>query len=161
MTPGTLVQFAAAADIGSPVDIDALSIHDHGFDGSYDGPSEDYIIYSTVSGVDVRHYGYGATAGGGTAHDHADFGLLTADEVVALEHKTIPCCALPAEEGPGADVVTQSGDCGGAGESSQDEGGSSGCSVGIVGGARSGRAGVYLLFSLCLLGLIVCRRRLV
>lgn len=160
MVPGTLTRFAAAADIGNPADIDALSIHDHAFDGVYDGAVEDYIIYSTVGGSDVQHYGYGVT-GGGSVHDHSSFGLLTADEVVALEHKTIPCCNNEPEVTPSTeDVVSEPADCGGASAPESTEGGSSGCSAGTP-GSTADKALNLLLVLLGLLALIACRFRTV
>ncbi|MBL6976093.1 MAG: hypothetical protein ISR64_10205 [Deltaproteobacteria bacterium] len=170
MMPGTLVRFAAAGDIGNPGDIDALSVHDHGLDGSYDGPSQDYIIYSSVSGSDIHHYGYGATGGGGPVHDHAGFGLLPADEVVALEHKTIPCCNLSTEEtspptdeetspptdeetSPPTDIVSGPEDSAGSGKPDSKDEGSPGCSAAGTVGSGSGGWGPVLLVLLCLLWL--------
>lgn len=90
--PGTLERYAAAADIGAPADIDALSIHDLNLDNVYQ-PSADYIIYSAGAAAGVMHYGFGAPVGtGGFAGGHALFGLLDTDDIVALAHKTLPRC---------------------------------------------------------------------
>jgi len=84
--PGTLARFAAAAEIGSPSDIDALSVRDATRDGSVFDDTADMVIYSlTPDDGQVHHYGAGAPSGN-LAHDNADFGLAADDNIAALEH---------------------------------------------------------------------------
>ncbi|MEW6234530.1 MAG: hypothetical protein AB1656_04020 [Candidatus Omnitrophota bacterium] len=84
--PGSLKVYAHAVDLGSPPDIDALSIYDAAGDAVYD-PAMDYIIYSDhTPGVGVvYHYGFGSPVGN-SAHSHSQFGLLDSDNIYGLEH---------------------------------------------------------------------------
>jgi len=105
-TTGTLQQYVAATDIGAPADIDALSIHDHAFDDSYD-PATDYVIYSRAGLPGVHHHGYSnAGPSSGEVHSHNSFGLLDTDDIVALEHKVLPCRGGGTDDdGPQGDTL--------------------------------------------------------
>lgn len=84
--PGTLGRFAADAEIGSPVDIDGLSIKDAVKDGSVYGETADMVIYSlSANDGQIYHYGAGSPVGS-IAHSHSTFGLATSDNITALEH---------------------------------------------------------------------------
>jgi len=90
--PTTLKVFVKSSEIGSPTNIDALSMH-------IENPSEynsttDYIIYKTDINSTFYHYGIGAGASGFvTPHTPSEFGLLDTDKITALEHGLIknPC----------------------------------------------------------------------
>ena len=85
-TAGTLQLFADDSLVGTPGDIDALSVKDHVKDGSPYDPSVDMIIYSTAANDgQVHHYGAGSPAGN-IAHAHGNFGVDSLDNIVALEH---------------------------------------------------------------------------
>jgi len=98
---GTMKIYARAADIDNPngVNVDALSLHDHWLDGNYD--SGDYIIYSLEGpGSQGVYHHIGGGGGPGWVHNPSEWGLFPDDDVVALEHKTMPCC-VDKDEGGG------------------------------------------------------------
>ena len=85
--PSTLKIFLSASAIGTPTDINALSMHITDPVIGYN-PSSDYIIYSTAGSSDVYHYGFGAPVGN-QPHSALEFGLDTNDDIEALEHNVI------------------------------------------------------------------------
>lgn len=98
--PGSLAVYAYAADVGTPSNIIALSIHDRVSDGLYD-PTADYLIYEQDIPADpyVHHYGFNGPVDN-LVHEYSGFGLHDNDLICALEH-----ISLPRPEGEAGECV--------------------------------------------------------
>jgi hypothetical protein len=93
--PKTLKIFVKASEIGSPTNIDALSMH-IASDKEYNS-STDYIIYKTDTNSTMYHYGYGVGSSSFVSpHSPSEFGLLPSDRIMGLEHKIVlnPCIKI-------------------------------------------------------------------